>query len=357
LKVRIKFNKKVGFFKNKHCLSKNVSLALIGYVSEGYCIPGLPDLVDIKNMMTLKGIVGYDRDNSGFFYKIRKANREDFEKYSHTTRTSYYLLPDILLDHDECNFPILGGCRFEGRKTNYIIDILNNYGFEVDGRKIKKVSNPPFMSSFVFSKCSVGSYVFAKIMQNRFNNNLNIEMPNDLEKMKPEIKQFKSSIEYAILGSKFFAPNDFIVPYSYDCLCKALEVENDIFDFQSKLGVIDDYYMHTDLIPIDMARTKKNKTYHDYDFFQRWENYAEEYKKLGLEVKGSECGKIECCPCSPQSNVVEVKCPDLRSAFGCIVLAAKNNIELILDDFEILMRGYENIIENIEELGGEIIVF
>lgn len=390
--------------------SKNTVLPLIAcaiLTEEEVTLKNVPWILDVMNMLkiatNIKGIVNYNPNTKELKLKFKKIKHNINCEETKKIRASYYFIGPILSRKNKIitNYP--GGCNFSDRPIDYHLNAFQKIGYKIkiNNNKIyitKKIKNNKNIN-IKFPKQSVGATIntiLTSVCSNKIINIYNyanepevlsvIEM---LNLMGANILLTSENIK--IIGVKklhgitYNIPFDRIEAGSYMILASSIpnskvELENvdhtkisKVIEVLEKMNV--KITIKSEKIMIESPKELKpiNLTIGTYPDFPtdlqqiilmlllkaKGKSVLIDtiYPKRQSQIKLLQDNNINISTNNNQiiineSNDIKIsysEAYDLRGGFSLIVLAMYTE-ELIIDNFEIIKRGYEDIINKLKKL-------
>ncbi len=391
--------------------SKNTALPIICaalLTDKKVTLNNIPNITDVLNLIKIVKEIGckvkYNQKNKQLQIKARRFNTTIIQEEILKLRGAYYLIGISLARYNKCLTLMPGGCNFTNRPINYHLKAFLRLGFKtiINGPiiKIEKVDVPK--ESIDFEKPSLGATINALLALSKINKEIIIKNPS-LEPEVLEVIKFlrilgkqiliknnqiicdgsieNKKIEFSIIGDRIEAGSYLLlatsIPNSHLTLINSpiiymnniikvikkmgqeIKVTNNIIEIKScnlikPLNLIINEYpsFPTDLqqiISSVLLFASSNSTIKDNIYKDRI-SHIEELKKLKAKIE-FENGIINIYPSTLEKNTVI--CRDLRCAFSLIV-AATHIDECFIDCFEIIFRGYEDIIEKLKKINVKI---
>ena len=371
--------------------SKNAALPvifsciLINGVSE---IENLPDIGDTEIALSILCDMGAVIHKVGEVTYIDtrdlryvKPRGELVEKI----RASTYLIGACLGRFGICHVGKFGGCNFSSRPIDMHLDACLSLGCEIQGDSI---IGHPREGEIRFNKPSVGATVNAILLASSIPGRSVIygaagephidNLIDFLISAGADISRSGDKLEIIganLSGGKIRVIDDMIEAGSYMALLHLtdgkIELTNTPYGEMTavtnafcRMGLDGDerYYTHvtaepypgfpTDLQPIFAPLMAKYRggVIIDNVWPERF-GYLKSLEAFGIKshVKGNHA---EIYPSSVHSAIVDA--PDLRGGFACLMTALMAEGESRIYSAEIILRGYENLVEKLSHLGAEI---
>ena len=381
--------------------SKNITLPLIActLLTRGRCIlNNVPDILDVRIMLDIcnhLGVKTYFKDNQLTIDSTSLSPNTIPKNLIEKIRASYYFLPIILPLVEKYKFSFPGGCLFQERPINFHLEAFKQFGVNVRiSKEIEFEIDELKATNIIIPKKSVGATINIILLALSIKGTTKIINPSlDVEVLEviKFLKKAKGKIQIEnqniiVEGSKlspvdFTILNDRIENGTYALLgasCGKISILNfdpvqnkillDLFDSLSikyrchsflvveksyinyPLSLVlsnDNNHLHTDLGPILVAfllRNTKISIIEDIVYPQRL-SYIDELIKLGAKIRGINNKII----IFPHSNFLSTKLigKDLRGTMSLIIGAIISKKEQIVEGYEYLLRGYENIIDKL----------
>ena len=391
--------------------SKNSALPLLAIcllTNKKIKLINVPMITDIYNMISILQDLGVsvklNKKKNTVILKRKKIKNILSSQIAQKIRASYYLYPGLIHLHNNIKVIKPGGCNFTHRPIDYHIDLFKKTGINVNEQdnficfeKNKLISN-----NISFNSSSVGATINALLHMVLIEGTSKIidqpiepeveEVINCLNKMGANIKVENNNIIIQgvkkLKGVTFKVMPDRIELGSYIFLASALKSEvtftnikketiaylepylkqlniNYIYNkeevyikMQNKIKgtniIVSSYPLFpTDLQPIvcsALLTSKEKSTIIDKVYPNRL-SHIKEMQKLNAN--------IQCI-----NNVIYIKesflkgttlyAHDLRCGFALIICACLGAGETKIKNFEVINRGYENVIEKLKMLGVKI---
>lgn len=392
--------------------SKNATLALLAIcilTDEELILNNVPYISDVKKMcQILKDIgveINYNQELKILKLKSGKVKSKLYQKEVHEIRASYYLMGALIARRYSIKTLYPGGCSFTKRPIDYHLNAFKEVGYKITEKKnlliFKKGKESTDDKEFNLARKSVGAtinIIYINVLRNGVTiiNNASLE-PEVLEvirllnKMGSKIEIINNS-KIKIQGvKKLVGASHTIIPDrieagSYMLLASAVErsdiiIENinlthlkeiiktiksmgvDIMEYGNKIRIkkenpiigiekVASYYpkFPTDLQQIlSVVLTKATTKSIIYDLvYPKRTTHLTEIKKCGGIVKTIH-DEIHIEPSILTGNILYAH--DLRCGFSCLVLGVISRGKTIVENAEIIDRGYEKIIEKFNCLG------
>ena len=383
--------------------SKNAALPIIFASISTFgvtVINNMPNISDTKVALAILEELGANInrvgkrciiDTSSLVYRIPSSD------LTSRIRASTYLYGAMLARFSKCSLSEHGGCAFDTRPIDMHIYMAEALGAEINGNLL--VMGNSRGADIIFKKISVGATVNALILSASIKDVTRIfgyakephimTLIEYLKKCGAKISLHKEYIEIcgsALHGAEIEIPPDMIEAGSFAILSlitdsnlyikgypkEDLESFSDVLirsgvriDFtasgaipsgkaERRIDVVAEPYpaFPTDLQPIiaPLILTSNGGSIRDFVWERRF-GYLKELSKFGAryDIIGSTA---ELYP----SNIFSGKAqaPDLRGGMAALMLALCAKGESIIDSAEVIMRGYENIVNKLRDIGAEI---
>ena len=408
MKVKIKHCEKIqGEIKISG--SKNVALPIICaclLTNKRIILENVPMIEDVKNLLGIIKEIGcyVKTKNNKVIIRCKKFNSIILLNKIKKLRGSYYLIGTAIARYGKCITYFPGGCNLGNRPIDLHLQAFKDIGCDVSTYDtiLKIEKKRKHLTEINFNKKSVGATINTLLACFR---NENIIINN--ASLEPEVLEVIKFLE--LLGCNFKITNnkitmqgtlenksgtfkiisDRIETGSYMLLACAIPNSNlklldapieyieNIFKIITQLGcnylieekniilksnknlnnidlLIEEYpSFPTDLqqiLTVVLLNSKKQSKIKDLIYPNRL-SHVYELSRIG-------CNIIE------EKNLIiinsskitkgEVNARDLRCAFGMIVASCISEEYLIINNFEIINRGYEKIIEKLNNIGVEI---
>ena len=386
--------------------SKNVTLPIIAAAllsKKKVILRNIPLITDVLLMIEIIKSMGVyvKREKHRLVIKAKSFNPMIDSKDVTKFRGSYYLIGACLARYNMCSIKCPGGCNFSKRPIDMHIKAFEELGFKIDKYNevlyIKKEQETK--SEIVFDKKSLGTTINTIIASSLLNKpiklinisiepevletiiflkklGINIIQKNDnLYIFKNEIKRnihFKiisDRIEagsYMLLASAFKNSEVIIknAPTKYlESVIKTLEdlgsnieiKENNIIVKGKSVKAlnleINEYpSFPTDLQPIlstILLRGNNESTIKD-NIYPKRSSHISELTKMNAKIRNYKDKII-----IYKSDLIgtRVSAKDLRMAFGLVIAGCIASGETIIENAEILLRGYEQPILKLKKIG------
>lgn len=392
--------------------SKNASLPMLAVsilTNEEIRLQNVPDILDIEYMINLLRSIGvnieFNKETNVLVMKKRKLKSNIKSEYLEKIRASYYLMGSLFSKKRKIktNFP--GGCNFEKRPIDYHLDAFRTMGAKVYSKSNQIVikRNKKLSSSIKLPNKSVGTtinIILASVLTKGITEILNpslepevLDFINLLNKMNASIKINKDKVIITgvkrLHGTTYKVMSDRIEAGSYlflaasakqsNVLIKNVNVnhlkevirlislsgvdllikENTIRVLKNSslknMNIVADNYpaFPTDLQQIatacllfgDSISTVKDNIY---------KNRFTEVNEL-LKMKANinkEDNEIIIYPTNLVGTIVYAH--DLRAGFSLIIAAVNADNVTIIENAEVIFRGYENIISKLSNINVKI---
>lgn len=385
--------------------SKNACLPILAVcllTNKEIRLKNVPNILDVEYMIELLKLVGVKvikNEVSNEVYLKRKRTKSKIKSpYLNQIRASYYLMGALFSEKRKIKTEIPGGCNFEKRPINYHIEafeqmgakIINNGNTIIIKRKKKHPINITLKSKSLGTTINI-ILATIKTKGTTIINNPSLEPEvldfiTILKKMNADIKIIDNRIIIKgvtkLVGATHKIIPDRIEAGSYICLAASVERSNllltnlnknhlekvlEVFE-QSGLNIInegrnlriiknkplnnmyiiaDDYpNFPTDLQQLmvsTLLQAKSISMVKDLIYPNRFSEVFELLSmKANLYLKNQY---LLICP----SKLIgkEVYAGDLRAGFSLIIAGACAEGETIINHAEVILRGYENIIDKL----------
>lgn len=395
--------------------SKNATLPLMVcslLSEEAIVLDNIPNISDVKIMSDLLKEAGvevlYFLDKKKMILKRKEIKTELKKESIHKIRASYYLMGAFVANRLNFNMNYPGGCSFSKRPIDYHIDAFKKAGYKI----IEKDDDIYFIAKKKYNK-----NLIINLEQKSVGTTINILLFSVLKKgktviknasLEPEVMQVifllrkmgayiisndASQIEIIgvkkLNGATIRVIPDRIEAGSFMLLAAAVDksdvyIKNiyvshltEVIKTIRKLGV----NVETSKGVIHIKKEKKlnfiNKIISTYPAFPtdlqqilsvtclkgdapsiiidtvypKRISHIEEIKKAGGLARVVD-DKIYVTP--SKTNGSDFDSHDLRCGFSCIVLASISNGVSTIDNIEIVLRGYENIVSKLKSLNLDI---
>lgn len=367
-------------------------------------VPNISDVIVLKQILEDIGIkIEYDLKSKIMTLENKKLKNLNKNKLIKKLRASIYVIGGLVANKKHIKTYYPGGCSFSDRPINYHIDIFKKLGYYVKEKNnivyLKKIKSNNKKITFKLPKKSVGTtinilYTSVKrknytIIENASLEPEVLEVINMLNKMGACIKIYNDSIVIKgvkkLNGVVYDIISDRIEAGSYMLLASAVDtsdvlIENvdpkyleEVINTIKELGVkvevnknsirikkeypikginkISSYYpmFPTDLQQI-LCTTCLNAITSSViidEVYPKRLSHLEEIHKLNghIEYKNNKI-YIE------NSHLISnnLYAHDLRCGFACIIMSVLSNEYCYIENFEIVLRGYEDIIKKITSL-------
>jgi len=378
----------------------------------------VPKVTDVQTLIELGGKMGgevsYSYEGNGLILcqgKIKTADTIPIE--AQTIRAGYYLIPAALERGSSVSCPLPGGCNFSKRKIDYHVSVFEEFGFCVnfsENRMHVNCSGRPQKDDHIIDVHeSMGASVNALLMAVKMKKKITIINPcNDLEfrnltwyiEKQHESRCFNYEVENWI-GKKpswkakwlkmTYTPEEFISAEekmlepeiigdriedrTYEALShmlpdpssiirtyassKIIDTEDNqnfikhLKEFPSKI-IVDRYpKICTDYMPLLAAvyiSKKKPVEITDPIYPDRPWGLLE-FKNFGADIRIDNKKAI----INPRElHAGCARAQDLRLGAALTMLALTVPGRSIILDFEQVLRGYENIVDKLQEIGADI---
>ena len=392
--------------------SKNASLPMLAVsilTNEEIRLQNVPDILDIEYMINLLRSIGvnieFNKETNVLVMKKRKLKSNIKSEYLEKIRASYYLMGSLFSKKRKIktNFP--GGCNFEKRPIDYHLDAFRTMGAKVYSKSNQIVikRNKKLSSSIKLPNKSVGTtinIILASVLTKGITEIINpslepevLDFINLLNKMNASIKINKDKVIITgvtrLHGTTYKVMSDRIEAGSYlflaasakqsNVLIKNVNVnhlkevirlislsgvdllikENTIRVLKNssikKMNIVADNYpaFPTDLQQIATACLlfgDNISTVKDNIYKNRFTEVNELIKmKANIE---KEDNKIIIYPSNLVGTIVYAH--DLRAGFSLIIAAINADNVTIIENAEVIFRGYENIISKLSNINVKI---
>lgn len=392
--------------------SKNATLPLMVLsllTNEAIILNNVPHISDVLIMMHLLKEVGikiiYDKDKHQMCLQKEKlldyiTLNEDVTKI----RASYYLMGALIANNINFTTNYPGGCTFSTRPIDYHLDAFRKIGYQIIGdKKLQFIKKQDISDDLLFTlkKPSVGTTINILITNVLRKGKTIIENPSlepevlsvitFFKKMQAKIILINKQIHIEgvehLIGLTSTIISDRIEAGSYlllGCAIKSkLQIKKapinqltSVFDIIKQLGVkikikndviylsnhhklkqvkiIADIYpaFPTDLQQIlTVVCLKTNQSYlKDLVYPKRFSHLEEIQKANGIVTIEDDFIKVNYSKLL--GNIFTSH--DLRCGFACIVLGCMAKGNSYIKRAEIIMRGYENLLQKLQNIGVKI---
>ena len=389
--------------------SKNTALPIICaslLTNKKVILENIPFIEDINNLIEIIKSIGckVKQKNNQLIIKAHKINPIILSKKVQLLRGSYYLMGVCLARYGKCIIYMPGGCNLGKRPIDYHLDGFKQLGYkviiydqiikiekELDGLNVINLPNKSvgatinmLLASFrnkqtIINNVSTEPEVQEVITFLRLigcniqinNNAIIINGTNENRKIK--FKIVKDRIEagsYMLLAASI--PNSKLtlkeVPIKYmqniinivKQIGSKVSINKDtiILESSEEINSLDIIIKEYPAFPTDLQQiltavltlSKEQSTIEDLIYPKRISHIAELNKlKAKIEINNN---KIIINNSKLFPNEVVVK--DLRCGFALIVAGCICNEKIIINNFEIINRGYENVMEKLRSIGVDI---
>lgn len=370
-------------------------------------LTNVPMISDVYNMLHLLRHLGVkiklNFDKNTVILKRKKIKNELLCDEVNKIRASYYLYPGLIHNNKESYSHFPGGCNFTDRPINYHLDIFRQTGVKIEIKDQIRFSKTKLKgANFEFSTPSVGATINAILHTvlikgksviknqpiepeikdvisclNKMGANIKIEDNNIIIKGTRKLKKVKYEImpdrielgSYLLLASVIPSQITFtntldesieyLRPYLNKLNINYIYNNNKILlDTSGKINGLNLEIMPypsfpTDLQPILCAAllaSSQESTIIDKVYPKRI-SHLHEMRKMEGNLKYSD-GKIIIKPSVLKGTCVTAH--DLRCGFGLILCACLGQGTTYINNFEVINRGYENIISKLKAIGVQI---
>lgn len=395
--------------------SKNATLALLScclLTDEILILENVPDISDVKKMINILKYIGVDvkyiTDNKKIIFQKRHIKPKLKTKEVHEIRASYYVMGALVANG--YNFQTLypGGCSFTKRPIDYHLEAFKSVGYKIVEKNnyiyFKKKRKSTKDINFTMFQKSVGAtiniiYISVLRKAKTLINNASLE-PEVLEVIKllnsmgADIRILNNNeIEIygvkKLYGASFKIVSDRIEAGSYMLLAAAVDESEitlnnvylphltEVINTVKNLGV--EVIEEKEKLIIKKQKPIKgiNKTASVYPNFPTDLQQilcvtltkaitTSEVKDLIYPKRITHLKEIEKCggalrykedviyiePSSLCGNILYAH--DLRCGFACIILGIISSNKSIIENTEIVLRGYENLVEKLKNIGVKI---
>lgn len=391
--------------------SKNSALPLLALcllTNKKLKFTNVPMITDIYNMLDLLKELGVkihvDKDSNEVVLQSRKIKKELSSIKAKTIRASYYLYPGMIKHHRKVKIVKPGGCNFTNRPINYHLSFLR-------ASKVKVFEDEYYLlfkrkrlvpTNICFKTPSVGATINAIVHSVLIKGKTTIssqpiepeikEVITCLLKMGANIKVEKNQIvvvgvkklkgisyevmpdrielgSYLLLASStnsnIFITNikkssfSYLEPYlnqlhiNYIYNKEELQIRQTTKIKGSNINIYPYPSFPTDLQPIlcSALLSAEGQSIVKDNVYPNRLSHVKEIQKLN--------GKINVINNNIYINHSVLKgtnvyAHDLRCGFALIICAILSKGETIIDNFEVIFRGYENIVEKLKAIGIQI---
>ena len=390
--------------------SKNTVLPLMVcsmLTNEEIVLNNVPNISDVDVMIKLLENVGikidYDKNIKQLTLKKQKIKKITNLELVKKIRASIYIVGGLVANRINFKTYYPGGCSFSDRPINYHLDFFKQTKYKISNKmnvlKFRKKRTNKNIITYNLPKQSVGTtiniiYTSVKrkgitIIENASLEPEVLEVINMLKQMNAYIKIYQNSILIKgvdkLLGINYNVISDRIEAGSYMLLACAVDssdlvIENvdtlylkEVINTIKELGV--DVIVEQNKIKIKKEFPLKgiNKKISFYPFFPTDlqqilsvvclkavtpsviydEVYPQRISQIE-EIKKAN-GKIYYKNQKMYINNSDIKSSifythDLRCGFACILLSLISNDTCYIENFEIVLRGYEDIINKLSSL-------
>lgn len=391
--------------------SKNSALPLLALcllTREKLTFLNVPMICDIYNMLNLLRSIGVkvnvDYNNNKVTLKRKKLKRELINSDVAKIRASYYLYPGLINKHKRSKVITPGGCNFTNRPIDYHLDIFRKTGVKVQTKESKIIftkgkDNP---ANFTFKTPSVGATINAilrsvlikgtSVINNQpiepeiedvitclnmmganiktLDNKIIINGVRKLKKVKYKVMPDRIELgSYLLLASsipsfvRFKNINSksifYLTPYLDKLGINYIYNKEEIIVKQTNkvngLNVTVSTYpsFPTDLQPILCSLLTNAITSSKVvdEVYPSRISHIKEINKLSGDISFSN-NTINITPSKLTGS--NVYAHDLRCGFSLIICACLSDGITTIENFEVIFRGYENIISKLKSLGIQI---
>lgn len=391
--------------------SKNEALAILAiaiFLRKKIIISNVPNISDIFNFLKIGKSLNlkfkYDKGNV-----LLDATKLRYEKLDSdlvkSIRASIYYLPILVSLNESFEFYYPGGCNFGKRPIDFHLNLLKSFGFDYTLEKDKIVfsGEKVYVPIIYLPYPSFGTTINAILL------GLNTKKPFKIVGCaeEPEIKSvlnFLKKLGWLIndeMGSIYFygyskkkietyeISFDRISAATFCCLGaligKNIVVKNcpikEMTDFftvldsgnieykinKSNVKIYEQKYsgknfyvshpypgLSTDLIPclVSLFSAGRGMAFIEDKVYHSRKKYLEELKKLNANINVID----ELIVVLGNENIVgnTVKAVDLRGGMAAVLLGIKAKGKTVIENKEIIERGYENILEKFIKIGVDI---
>ena len=391
--------------------SKNSALPLLAIsllTKQKLTFTNVPMITDIYNMIkSLKELgvkVNLDYQNNKVVLKRKKVKKELSSEVAKKIRASYYLYPGLIHLNKKCKVIKPGGCNFTNRPIDYHLKMFEASGVKVQSddnfiyfqrKKLKQTTirfNTPTVGGtinallhFVLVKGTTvikDQPIEPEIKEvinclSSMGANINIRDNNIIIKGVRKLKGVTYQVmpdrielgSYLLLASSvksnvclkninkdsfaYLEPylNKLNINYLYNKEGLIITQSNEVNGCDIKASSFP--YFPTDLQPILCAlllTSNSKSTIYD-DIYPNRISHVKEMQKLKASINVSN-NIITIYPSMLEGS--KVYAHDLRCGFALIVCACLSKGETIIENFEVINRGYENIILKLKSIGVQI---
>ena len=414
MKAKIKLND-YKFNTIKISGSKNSSLPIIAgsiLCDEQVTINNVPNIDDVNALITLLKKIGYDIhfNNNTVIVNPNKINKKEYKyKEIKKLRGSYYLMGSIIGNNIlYCNFSFLfpGGCKLGTRPINYHIEAFRNMGLSVTTKK-RKIIISGIINRYIhtLSFPSVGTTINIILSSCKNENktiiyNASIEpevidLCNFLISMGVDIKIENRTItirgnsylhhtNYTVMEDRIEAGTFLILgaihkgikitsvnPSNLTILINLLQ--NIGYTIKTNKNSITLFNNNVDIKPFDIklepfpgfptdlgpllcvlaSQISGTSTIKETVFLDRY-SHISELKKLNINIKKDKNNII----ITGKNNIINNKVisKDLRCSACLLIAGSLNTNYTIIQNIELLFRGYEDIKYKLNKLGIDFII-
>lgn len=393
--------------------SKNGALALLAGViitRQKMRITNVPKIEDIINFLSLAKLINVDwyfLDKDLFIDASNLLSSELDKQLIHSLRASIYFLSILSSISDSFSFYSPGGCNLGARPINFHLDLLTLAGGNHSEKEGKISINFPSKKSFTYSfpQRSVGGTINALLLASTIEGVSTIE--NCAEEV--EVKQLVDFLlmagvditelngAYIVKGTKtykkvesFINKTDRIVAASYLAMgllsAKSLTIHDvPLLDISDFLEVLDYANLKYEIIGKDSIRVYEQDNEAKLKLTcQPWPGLSSDTLPIivALFIKGNNLGlfsdevyplrirylseleKLGLCYTISDKHILvrgseklypaKINCTDLRGGMSMVLAALTIKGTTIIENAELLLRGYENLFEILKELGADV---
>lgn len=405
--------KKTPYIKGKVDISgsKNACLPILAtclLTNEEIKVNNVPNISDVLDMLKILKYLGVDVKHSKKEKTVRLKRKEKIKtevlvEEVKKIRASYYVIPGLLYNNEESKILYPGGCNLGARPIDFHLQAFKKMGVNITEEDILILKRKELIGNQIsFDKPSVGATIntimlasVAKgqtIISNQIIEPEILNVITTLKLMGADIKVIKQDIivngkdklhgcqteviddrieagSYMLLASCI--PSDLIINHidiaylsSVINVLTAMKVKFEVFNQSIRIlgsNCLEDVEVVTgpypkfptdlqQILSACLLKTKKISTIKETIYQNRFSQILELNKmKANIELFD---GLIVI-----KNSILEgskVLAWDLRCGFALIVGAILAKDETIIDNFEVIERGYENIISKLKKIGIKI---
>lgn len=392
--------------------SKNATLPILTtalLTKEKICLNNVPNIKDVEYMLEILKLTGVkvkrNESTNELILKRRKIKSKIRSPYLKQIRASYYLMGSLFSEKKVIKTSIPGGCNFEKRPIDYHLDAFKQMGANIkikdDSILIKRKKKKPINITLLNKSLGTTINIILATVKTKGTTIISnpslepevLDFINILNKMNANIKIINNEIIVKgvkkLNGVSHKIIPDRIEAGSYICLAASVEKSNILLTNLNKshleevikvfeksglniinegknlriiknqtltnMKVIADYYPN---FPTDLQQLMVSTLLHTNNISIISDKvYPNRFSEVfELLTMGANLylrnNYLLICP----SNLIgkNVYAADLRAGFALIIAGACASNETIINHSEVILRGYENLIEKLRGINVDI---